>query len=148
MGLHYIAYYAEKKKKKLLDLPEQLVPIGKATAEYVTSISLESTEMRGQLHNLQKELDTVGKQNETAEKKDPFENSSTKPNLRFPIWCPLWKLSCLTISLSIHTMLQPKKCVWPPYLLNLQETLRTVYARIRNVKNDLLKQLLKRNVTN
>merc|ERR1712137_384419 len=71
--LHYIAYYAEKKKKKLLDLPEQLVPIGKATAEYVTSISLESTEMRGQLHNLQKELDTVGKQNETAEKKDPFE---------------------------------------------------------------------------
>merc|ERR1712137_716307 len=71
--LHYIAYYAEKKKPKLLRLPEQLVPISKATAEYITSISLETTEMRGGLHNLQKELDVVGIQNKESEKKDPFE---------------------------------------------------------------------------
>lgn len=71
--LHYIAYFAEKKKPKMLALPGQLVPISKATAEYVTSISLESTEMRAQMHMLQKELDTVVKQNEESPEKDPFE---------------------------------------------------------------------------
>jgi len=72
--LHYIAAYAEKKKPKMLQLPSQLVPIGKANAEYVTSISLESAEMRAQLHNLQKELDTVCKLNEESTgDKDPFE---------------------------------------------------------------------------
>lgn len=71
--LHYICNYAENKKKKLLALPEQLVPISKATAEYITSISLETTEMRGGLHNLQKELDVISVQNKEAETKDPFE---------------------------------------------------------------------------
>jgi len=71
--MHYLAYHAEKKKPKLLRLPEQLVPISKATAEYITSISLESTEMRGGLHNLQKELDVVKKANAESDKKDPFE---------------------------------------------------------------------------
>lgn len=71
--LHYICYHAEKKKPKLLALPEQLVPISKASAEYITSISLETTEMRAGLHNLQKELDVVGQANKEAEKKDPFE---------------------------------------------------------------------------
>merc|ERR1711862_321536 len=40
---------------------------------YITSISLESTEMRGGLHNLQKELDVVKKANAESDKKDPFE---------------------------------------------------------------------------
>jgi len=71
--LHYIAYFAEKKKPKMLALPGQLVPISKATAEYVTSISLESAEMRGQMTLLQKELDTVARINEEAPEKDPYE---------------------------------------------------------------------------
>jgi len=71
--LHFICNYAEKKKTKLKRLPEQLVPLSKATAEYITSISLESAEMRGGLHNLQKELDVVGKANAEADSKDPFE---------------------------------------------------------------------------
>merc|ERR1712063_60888 len=71
--LHFICNYAEKKKTKLKRLPEQLVPLSKATAEYITSISLESAEMRGGLHSLQKELDVVGKANAESEKKDPFE---------------------------------------------------------------------------
>merc|ERR1712137_1003142 len=71
--LHYICHFAEKKKPKLLALPEQLVPISKATAEYITSISLETAEMRGGLHNLQKELDICKQANAESEKKDPFE---------------------------------------------------------------------------
>lgn len=71
--LHYICNHAEKKKPKLLRLPEQLVPISKATAEYITSISLETAELRGGLQVLQKQLDIVTIDNRDAETKDPFE---------------------------------------------------------------------------
>ena len=72
--LHYIAQYAEKKKPKLCDLPSQLVPLSKSTAEHITSISMETAEMRAGLLNVQKELDAIKKANAQTEDKDKFES--------------------------------------------------------------------------
>lgn len=70
--LHYLCYFIEKKKPKLLKLPESLVAINKATAEYVTSISLETAEMRAGLMNVQRELEDAQKVKDQGGQPDKF----------------------------------------------------------------------------
>lgn len=71
--MHYLAYFIEKKRPKILSLPETFVTLSKATAEHVTSISLESAEISMGLKMLAEELENVRKQNAESEKKDKFE---------------------------------------------------------------------------
>jgi len=70
--LHYLCYFIEKKKPKLLKLPESLVAINKATAEYVTSISLETAEMRAGLMGVQRELEDAQKVKDAGGQVDKF----------------------------------------------------------------------------
>jgi hypothetical protein len=70
--LHYLCYFIEKKKPKLLNLPESLVAINKATAEYVTSISLETAEMRAGLMGVQRELEDTQKVKDAGGQVDKF----------------------------------------------------------------------------
>lgn len=71
--LHYLCEFIEKKKKSVLAYPESIVNARKSTAEYVTSITMEYTEMRGGLLNVQRELEACGKITEAGGPADPFE---------------------------------------------------------------------------
>jgi len=66
--MHYLMYLCEKKKPKLLELPEEMAMVGKGSAEYITSITMEFQEMKGGLLNVQRELETVNKEGSD----DPF----------------------------------------------------------------------------
>lgn len=71
--MHYICEFVEKKKPSTLGFPESIVNARKSTAEYVTSITMEYTEMRGGLLNVQRELEACGKVTEAGGPADPFE---------------------------------------------------------------------------